>query len=193
MPDLGGGHLEAPDEIAASPPQSLYPDRPATSGQHLLPVVASGTYERLIDERSLVHNLEHGYTIAYYSPTAPQDQVDALKSWADAQISGDYPKIIVAPWVGEALPQGKGVAYTAWGFRQMCDTFNPEVAQSFVEAHSGLRSRAPEEGQVPVHDAEIPGRVAVPDDGNFLFPPLDAEFGGDEPNLAEEGVAPPAP
>ena len=191
MADLGGGHLNTPEEMSANPPQALYPDRPPTSGRHVVPVVASGAYDTLIDERSLVHNLEHGYAVVYYAPAAPPDQVTALKNWANAQITGDFPKLIVAPWTGDALPEGAMFAYTAWNFRQVCDVFDPEVGQTFLEAHSGIRSRAPEES-LPPHTEEQVGSIAVPDDGNFLFPPLDEQLGDGRPNIAAQGAPPSA-
>lgn len=179
QPDLGGGnHLEiqGPENVAANPPEVIYADRPATSGPHVGSVVKTGVYDTLIDERVLVHNLEHGYVVAYYAPSAPADQVSALKEWGTAQIDGDFPKTIVAPWTGEPLAGDAQFAFTAWNFRQMCAQFDPQVASVFAVAHSGSNSRAPESSLLP-HLQEQPGAIFNPSEENLLFPPLDQQLG----------------
>ncbi|MGH8930353.1 MAG: DUF3105 domain-containing protein [Egibacteraceae bacterium] len=176
--DLGGGNhldIQGPENVVVNPPEAVYPDRPATSGPHLSSVVKTGVYDTLIDERVLVHNLEHGYVIAYYAQSAPADQVSALKEWGTAQIDGDFPKLIVAPWTGDAMPEGARFAYTTWNSRQMCADFDPQVASVFAQAHSGNNSRAPERNLLP-HLNEQAG-VLDPSNENVLFPPLDQQLG----------------
>ncbi|MGH8899468.1 MAG: DUF3105 domain-containing protein [Egibacteraceae bacterium] len=191
QPDLGGGHVDelGPAAVAANPPEKLYSDRPASSGRHVSPVVVSGVYDTLIDERPLVHDLEHGWVNIYYLQTAPADQVERLKSWARVQIDGPYPKMIVAPWIGGKLLRGANFAYVAWHFRQLCGQFDPQVAEVFAKAHSGSNSKALEAPRVP---ADLPAdnrRIFNPSNANLLFPPLDQQLGQGQPNLAAE--APP--
>ncbi|MGH8902718.1 MAG: DUF3105 domain-containing protein [Egibacteraceae bacterium] len=185
QPDLGGGHLTDRAELAASPPDQIYPDRPASSGRHVVPVVKSGVYDTLIDERSLVHNLEHGYVNIYYATSAPAEQVEQLRDWTRTQIDGAYPKMIVAPWSGGALPQGANFAYVAWNFRQLCGQFDPQVAGLFAKAHSGSNSVAPEAALLP-HTTAQAGSIADPSNENFLFPPLDQQLGKGQPNIVTE-------
>ena len=166
--DLGGGHIPSDDaSLAAAAPEVLYPDRPTTSGMHMDPVVATGVYDVPIDERVLTHNLEHGYVVVWYDPDAAAS--DALGTWAPDAIGGGFPKVVVAPWQGD-LPDGAAVSFTAWGWRQSCTRFDPQVADAFVAAHHGLAGAAPE-AAITAHVVGQQG-VLDPNADDVLFPPL---------------------
>lgn len=171
LPDLGAGHLTASAQaLAASPPQQLYPDRPTASGQHIGQVVASGVYEQSVDERLTTHNLEHGYAVFWYDEDAERPTLEALRTWAQARIDGEFPKIITAPYF-EPLPGEADVVATAWGVRQSCEQFDADVAQVFLDEHYGLSGQAPEKTVAPHQAGEgIPGPGS---EGGLLFPPLD--------------------
>ncbi|CAN5882892.1 hypothetical protein BH20ACT7_BH20ACT7_01030 [soil metagenome] len=182
MDDLGGGHLGSNQELIANPPETLYPDRPASSGQHVGSVAQTGVYDAQIDERLLVHDLEHGYILGYYSPDAPPEQIEQLKQWGSEAIDGDFAKTIVAPYPA-GLPDGANFAYVAWGFRQVCDTFDPDVAQAFATAHHGGAGIAPET-TVPAHIGAGQGQLAPEGGEPLLLPPL---AGGGEGAAPSEG------
>jgi hypothetical protein len=166
--DLGQGHLDA-SSLSEEPPDALYPDRPATSGRHFGSWLKTGVYDVDVDERALVHNLEHGYVLAYYNPDAPEEQVTALKEQAQEQIDGDFAKLIVAPWEGQ-LPGEKNFAYTAWNARQSCTEYDEQTFQVFLEAKHSARGVAPEKG-LPPHLEEGGGTID-PKGEPFLLPPL---------------------
>ena len=71
---------------------------------------------------SLVHNLEHGYTILWYDKTVADDQKELDQVKAIARKFGDKSlrdKFIAAPWLstdeqGKAFPKGQHVALTHW-------------------------------------------------------------------------------
>lgn len=175
MPDLGGGHLAGTTEaLTAAPPDTLYPDRPASSGQHIGTWVLSGVYDKQIDERLLVHNLEHGYANVYYGPEAPAEQVEALRTFAQESLDGDYPKMVVAPY-GEPLPDGAQFAMVAWGFRQTCEQFDADVARAFLDQHHN-GELAPER-YLPPHTGDN-GIDPNAQEGPLLFPPL-----GEQPQV----------
>lgn len=182
MPDLGGGHIPgAPAALAAEPPELIYtgtpelPGEPPSSGRHLAQVAPTGVYDVPIDPRLTTHNLEHGYIIAHYAPDAPEDQVAELKAWAQEQIDGDFPKMIVTEYYTD-LPGDANFSYTAWFRRQTCDTFDADVAEVFARAHHGLSGDAPEKTVAP-HNAGA-GGVIDPEGEPLLLPPLDSQFGG---------------
>lgn len=165
--DAGQGHLEGA-ALAQSPPETLYPERPATSGEHYGSWMITGVYDQVIDERALVHNLEHGYIVAYYDEGADEEQVTALKEFAQSQIDDARPKTIVAAWDGD-LPGEANFAYTAWNYRQMCAEYNEDVFDLFSAAHYSGAGEAPEKGLPPHTD---PDSGIDPGTDPYLLPPL---------------------
>ncbi len=186
VPDAGQGHL-AGNDLGSQPPEVLYADRPATSGQHFGNWLKTGVYDQVIDERALVHNLEHGYIVAYYDDDAPKEQVDQLKEFAQSQIDGDFKKLIVAKWDGETFDGDVNFAYTAWNQRQRCEQFNQDILLTFIQAHHSTRGEAPE-NTLPAHLREGGGTID-PKGEPFLLPPL----GQDEassPGRSDDGALP---
>ena len=115
------------------------------------------------DVESLVHNLEHGFTIIWYMA----DKITPAQDKQLRQIASKYPqqaglegKVIVAPWTeedGKPFPDNKTVALTHWlfqrgdepgqvGVRQYCDAPSGEALETFVKKFPFLN--APE-GNVP--------------------------------------------
>ena len=178
--DLGSAHL-GPNELEASPPDTIYEDRPATSGTHFGNWTMTGVYD-VVDERVLVHNMEHGYVVAYYDEDAPEDQVTALKEYAQQRIDDNLPKIVVAGWDG-ALPGEANFAYTAWNVRQMCGEYDEAVFKVFAEKHHSGSGEAPEK-ELPAHTAE--GSGLDPGDEPYLLPPLGEQ--GSPPEGMSEGA-----
>lgn len=166
--DLGQGHLDAAS-LAQQPPDALYPDRPATSGQHFGSWFKTGVYDQQLDERALVHNLEHGYVNTYYDEDAPEEQVTLLKEYAEEQIDGPFKKIIVAPWDGE-LPKNANFSFTAWNARQMCETFDEDTFKVFLDQRHSAAGVAPEKTLTP--HLEEGGGTIDPKGEPFLLPPL---------------------
>lgn len=129
-PPSSGSHFAAPE----FPAQPFYTaeDRPATE--------------------SLVHNLEHGYTILWYAEDLPAEQVEQLQRISDiargeAATGG---KFIVSAWddaYGE-LEEDAQVALSHWGadqgHRQYCGQVSGEAIQSFIDEYPA--SDAPEPG-----------------------------------------------
>jgi hypothetical protein len=69
---------------------------------------------------TIVHNLEHGYTVVWYRADAPQAEIDALSGVAKTFGGVDYnpaDKFIAVPWAaadGGPFPDGKNVVLTRW-------------------------------------------------------------------------------
>jgi hypothetical protein len=175
-PILPSQHL-ASEELPTNPPDALYPRRPATSGRHLGSIVATGVYDNVVDERVLVHNLEHGYVNIFYDEDAPEDQVNQLKAFAQEQIdSRRHEKLIVSVWKAE-LEDDANFAMVAWGVRQHCREFDEGVVLNFLREHHYLAGDAPERDLQPHIDEGIDPDA---EEGDILFPPLDAERDADD-------------
>ena len=116
---------------------------------------------------SLVHNLEHGYTIVWYDETIADDE-DALTELK--AVAKKFPgtdnyryKFIAAPWTsddedGAPLPAGKHIVYTHWsaggegetdatkqkGVWQYCSEFSGEALEGFMLDYPYLDSPEPD-------------------------------------------------
>jgi Protein of unknown function (DUF3105) len=131
-----------------------YSTVPPTSGSHFVqPSVDGRQFYTPTDTpavETLVHNLEHGYTVLWYLPGEAGTSGDQLKQIAQLgnKLAPSQNKFIVAPWnesYGQ-FPEGKKYALSHWsavtsgqgqvqsqsGHRQLCGQLSGEVVQSFV-------------------------------------------------------------
>jgi hypothetical protein len=127
--------------------QVRYATVPPSSGEHFVqPEYPARSFYTASDRpalESLVHNLEHGYTVVWYTAATPQPQVDQLKRLAD--IARKDPntggKFVVSAWddARGAFPAGRTVALSHWGakngYRQLCGAVSGSVVKSFTAAY----------------------------------------------------------
>jgi hypothetical protein len=132
-----------------------YATVPPSSGKHFaVPITPARAFYTASDRpelETLVHNLEHGYTILWYDEKLPQAQQDELKKLAplarDDKNAG--PKFIVSAWDSSrgALPADKPIAMSHWGaksgYRQLCGQVSGEAIQNFVKKHPSTDSPEP--------------------------------------------------
>ncbi len=136
MVDLGVATDAAGCDPAATNPASgnqnhvadgtkvTYDRTPPDSGPHYATPAPFTKRFYTADDRpaveTLVHNLEHGYTVVWYRDSAPQEDKDALAAIAKTFTSEDYDpnqKFIAAPWSeadGAGFPAGKNVVLSHW-------------------------------------------------------------------------------
>ena len=115
---------------------------------------------------SLVHNLEHGYTILWYDETIAADEaaLTELRGLASKFADSDNfrSKFIAAPWTsadGEAFPDGMNVAFSHWsvggdgdpsgeqtGVWQYCSKTSGEALNDFMTDYPYLDSPEPGAG-----------------------------------------------
>ena len=130
--DLTAAGCDAPTETPASGNQDhvadgtkvTYTEFPPASGQHYAaPAPFTKHFYTMADRppvETLVHNLEHGYTVLWYREGAPDDVVDDAERAAKTFGGDDYDpadKFIAAPWSeadGGPFPEGKNVMMTRW-------------------------------------------------------------------------------
>jgi hypothetical protein len=124
-----------------------YSEVPPSSGQHFVtPQVPAKAFYTTKDRpaiETLVHNLEHGYTVLWYDKTIKGDQLTTLKdlsaSARKTAAAGQGEKFIVSAWDPSygAFPEGKHVALSHWsanqGHRQLCGKVSGAVVSSFMK------------------------------------------------------------
>ncbi len=134
-----GPGTESPDVTTIE-----YDTVPPTHGQHFAqpqyPAEPFYTADTRPAMESLVHNLEHGYTIVWYADDLPTEQKDQLERIAGLARDMDQTagKFIVSAWdpaYGD-LPEGSSVALSHWGVesgkRQLCGAVSGAVIEQFV-------------------------------------------------------------
>jgi hypothetical protein len=131
-----------------------YSTVPPTSGSHFVqPVLDGRQYYSSADTpavETLVHNLEHGYTVLWYLPSEEAARSGQLQELATLgnKLAPSQAKFIVAPWneAYGAFPSGKKYALSHWsattdasgkvsaqaGHRQLCGDLSGEAVKSFV-------------------------------------------------------------
>ena len=112
---------------------------------------------------TLVHNLEHGYTVVWYRADAPGKQIKNLQRIAKTFGSDDYDpadKFIAAPWSeadGAGFPAGKNVVIARWtadpndpgnptaqqGVRQACTEVSGAAIKDFMTKYPVANSPEP--------------------------------------------------
>lgn len=188
MEDLGAGHFPqdaSADDLAEVPPDAIYDHRPTTSGPHFGQVLVTGAYDDYVDERLTTHNMEHGYVIAWWDPELPEPEAEAIRSWAAERIDDGREHMIAAPY-NEPLPDGASVAFTAWGYRQVCEGFDETIGDAFLaERHNA--PDVPEAGAGP-HLGGAAGEVDPATDAVVFSPFTDAVPGAAA--MEDDGSAP---
>ena len=102
---------------------------------------------------TLVHNLEHGYTVVWYRASAPQDQIDALEQISKTFSSDDYDptkKFIAAPWTDSdpaGFPDGKNVVLARWT-ADPADPSNTAMQKGVSQACAAVSGQAIKEFMV---------------------------------------------
>lgn len=121
-----------------------YNSDPPTSGKHYEATLNAGFYNEgdvsaAHPEGHLVHNLEHGYVIFWYncSLVSETECTDLKGQIQDVMADENNFKVIAFPWLTIDVP----VVMTSWGRIMEMESFDPQVAQQFVQAR---RNKAPE-------------------------------------------------
>jgi hypothetical protein len=153
-----------------------YPEAPPAFGSHWnVAGLAPATFERKFytandrpELESLVHNLEHGYTILWYDETAADDadMLNTIEGIADKFTADDENfrlKFIAAPWTsddGADFPDGQHIALTHWsaGGNGETDTSKQEGVWQYCSEPSGAALKAFMD-DYPYTDSPEPGAM----------------------------------
>ena len=148
--------------------QVTYEDAPPATGPHWN---EGGVAPAPIDKRfykddrpeleSLVHNLEHGYTILWYDESIADDsdkltEIEGIAKKLDVSDTNYRFKFIAAPWTSDdeaesgTFPEGQHVAMTHWkagdepqGIWQYCSEPSGEALKDFMDEYPYTDSPEP--------------------------------------------------
>lgn len=133
-----------------------YATIPPSSGKHFqIPATVNSrgfyTTKDTPTVEQLVHNLEHGYTVAWYDPKIDSGQLGQLKDLSGLlHNKTQYQKFIAAPWdvTRGAFPAGKPVAFSHWGtqdkgYRQFCGMVSGAAVETFMNTYPATDAPEP--------------------------------------------------
>lgn len=157
------GHLDPAD---APPPDALYPQRPAHSGPHFggLLALPRGAADVPIDERAVLHNMEHGAVVVWFDRDAvPGRERERITDWRDARHALGFASRAGGAVFASPMPEiddAPPVALRAWGVAVDCERFDQVVADAFLVEHWGSQGAAPEADLSPYPDDALRYEVA---------------------------------
>ncbi|MGA9160331.1 MAG: DUF3105 domain-containing protein [Actinomycetota bacterium] len=143
--------------IVAQLPLSTYPSVPPTSGPHNAIPYGAGEYSTPPPIDRVIHSLEHGAAIVWYSPNVSGTELDRIRTfYEDAHVGS---RVIVAPYdypdqgAAGSLPAGSQMALVAWHRLQLCSQVNLAAAFGFTSSYAAppfgqqaYQGEAPEAG-----------------------------------------------
>ena len=126
------------------PTPVTYSVTPPVGGDHNVNWMNCGVYAKPVPSERAVHNLEHGAVWITYSPSLPQTEVNALRSFEGRQsvLAGGSRYIDVTPYPG--LPAS--VVASSWGFQLRLSSPSDPRLQQFVDKFRYSQSYSPEYG-----------------------------------------------
>ena len=157
--DVGAYQPKSQDRthVVASVPLSTYPSVPPASGPHNAIPYGAGVYSTPPPIDRVIHSLEHGASIVWYSPNASGKELDRLRTFYEGTDVGD--RVIVAPYdypdqgAAGTLPAGTQMALVAWHEVQDCAKVNLAAAFGFTSSYAAppfgqrpYKGKAPEAG-----------------------------------------------
>lgn len=114
---------EGRDHVAVGTPVQ-YKTNPPTSGNHYADPAEWGVYEQQLDDRQLVHNLEHGGIWISYKPDIDADTKAKLEDIARKHDGS----VIVEP----RAQNDTAIAIVSWTRMEKLDTFNRDKIEEFI-------------------------------------------------------------
>ena len=145
------------NHLVAQVPLSQYASVPPASGPHNTITYGAGVYGTPPPVDRVLHSLEHGAAVVWYSPDTSGPQLERIRSFYEGEDVGR--RVIVAPYVypdqgaAGSLPAGTQMALVAWHKVQTCASVNLAAAFGFTSMYAAppfgdqpYRGEAPEAG-----------------------------------------------
>ncbi len=126
------------DHIDVGAPHEPYTTTPPTSGSHYnsagLGPVQAGFYDDPADAppEGVLHNLEHGFIVFYYSPDAPAEVIADL----ELAVEDEAQASVATPFSG--IEGDANFVMTAWNVAQSCEQVSQSTIDEFRRAYQGI-------------------------------------------------------
>jgi hypothetical protein len=139
--------------IAVQVPLETYPSVPPASGPHSEIPYPAGVYSTPPPIDRVIHSLEHGAAVVWYSPDATGRELSRIRSFYDEADVGS--RVIVAPYdypdqgTAGTLPAGEQMALAAWHKVQSCARVNLAAAFGFTSSYAAPPFVEPYRGEAP--------------------------------------------
>ncbi len=154
--DIGPYQPKSQDRahIVASVPLSTYSSVPPASGPHNAIPYGAGVYGTPPPIDRVIHSLEHGAAIVWYSPDVSGEELNRIRTFYESHSVGG--RVIVAPYdypdegAAGTLPAGTQMALVAWHTLQKCANVNLAAAFGFTSSYTAPPfGQQPYKGQAP--------------------------------------------
>ena len=157
------------DHVAEGTPLDILGNPPAFGQHYDVPAAMDRKFYTTADRPelgTLIHNLEHGYTILWYDETAADDadmmnEIRALATKLDTNDGNFRNKFKAVPWTsddGDAFPDGQHIAFTHWsaggvgddatgkqvGVTQFCSAPSGAALEDFMVTYPYVDSPEPD-------------------------------------------------
>lgn len=122
-----------------------YNSNPPTSGPHTDNLTSWGSYDYVVPERTLIHNLEDGGVVMYYPLGSPEEnnaeieRLEAALEAAEAKTGQSYRHVVIAPRENLTSPY----VLTAWTRKLELDSLDQEQVTKFIDAFEGIDHHVP--------------------------------------------------
>lgn len=113
-----------------------YNSTPPTSGWHAGRIADWGSYDFVVPDELLVHNMEDGGVILWYELGTPEENQGRISRLEE--VARGYDRVVIAP--REDLETA--FAMTAWQRLEAFNDFSSERIQAFLEAYEGTDHHA---------------------------------------------------
>jgi len=124
-------------EDGAGPALDTYTTVPPVSGPHAGTTLPAGAYDSPPPIENVLHSMEHGAAVIWYSPTAPAEEVSALAAFVAENQEHTIMAPLDYPEEGDAgqLPEGTQMALAAWQRLQLCSALSQDAVLEFLRSY----------------------------------------------------------
>lgn len=126
FPSQGNAHVAEGDTSAD------YNSVPPTSGPHWETMAPWDSYDFVVPDQVLLHNLEDGGVILWYTLGSREENQERIRQLEE--VARGFERVVIAPREDLEAP----FAATAWERRQLFDSVDQAEMRTFIEAFEGV-------------------------------------------------------